>query len=105
MDSAGSDLDMKIVSEWRIQEGDPSGLTMWFDPSREVPLLGILPLEQRRESEPAAMCQVKLELSERREVGSLEGGDAVMTQADLSSALQEPPEGFLDVLWEGDWDG
>ncbi len=31
---------LKMVRDWRIQSGDPEGLTMWFDPSFEVPLLG-----------------------------------------------------------------
>ncbi len=33
----------KSVLAWRIQEAQPHGLTMWFDPSCEVPILGITP--------------------------------------------------------------
>jgi len=29
----------KIISNWRISRGDPSGLLLWFDPLTEVPLL------------------------------------------------------------------
>ncbi len=96
-------FDMKIVSAWRIQEGDPPGLTMWFDPSKEVPLLGILPPEQREEGEVVAMCQVRMELSEDRGVGTCEGVAARMSGED-SEWPGEPPQAFLDSLWEG-YDG
>jgi len=30
---------MITVRNWRIQEADPRGCTMWFDPDREAPML------------------------------------------------------------------
>ncbi len=32
-----------VVCNWRIQVAEPSGFTMWFDPTREVPKLESLP--------------------------------------------------------------
>ncbi len=64
MAELAGELAMKIVSSWRIQTGDPSGLTMWFDPACEVPLLGILPPEQREKDAELALCQVQMELGE-----------------------------------------
>ena len=36
------------VRSWRITEALPSGMSMWFDPAREVPGLRSLPPDQRR---------------------------------------------------------
>jgi len=38
-----------VVCSWRIQTADPSGMTMWFDPDREVPRLESLSSDQRRD--------------------------------------------------------
>ena len=32
---------MIVVRSWRITEAEPHGLMMWFDLTREVPLLGL----------------------------------------------------------------
>ncbi len=92
---------MKEVRSWRIQDGDPQGLTMWFDPSYEVPMLGVLPPEQREDDAGAAEFQMRLELSGEREVVPLEG-DADRVSGEDSEWPGEPPQAFLDSLWEGD---
>ena len=95
---------LKIVSNWRIQDADPEGLTMWFDPAYEVPLLGVLPPEQRRDDEVIAYRQVELELSEGREVVPLEGGAVKVSDEYIECFEGGPPQSFLDALWEG-YDG
>jgi len=41
----------------------------------------------------------------RGRVVPCEGGDARMSGSNLEKSLEDPPPGFLDTLWEGDWDG
>ncbi len=91
---------LKVVRSWRIQEGYPQGKTMWFDPSYEVPLLGVLPPEQREDGAGAAEVQMRMELSAEREVDTCEGGDAKMSDG-RSKGPGDPPQAFLDSIWEG----
>ncbi len=95
---------MKEVRSWRIQDGDPEGLLMWFDPSFEVPMLGVLPPEQREDDAGCAEFQMRMELSSEREVVPCEGGAGRVSEVDLESQ-EDPPPGFLDSLWEGFEDG
>ncbi len=95
---------LKMVRDWRIQTGDPEGLTMWFDLSFEVPLLGILPPEQRDDDAGSAEFQMRMELTEVQGVGPLEGGAARVSDEGLECP-EGPPQDFLDSLWEGDIDG
>ncbi len=96
-------LETKIVSSWRIQLGNPEGLTMWFDPSIEAPMLGILPPEQRDDAAGSAYFQYDLELRRDGRGSTCEGGDASIS-AEGSECPGEPPQDFLDSLWEG-YDG
>ncbi len=74
---------------------------MWFDPSFEVPLLGILPLEQRRDDAGHSEFQMRMELSGEREVVPCEGGAAKVSDVMFVDILEDPPPGFLNDLWEG----
>jgi len=75
---------MKEVRSWRITAADPSGSTMWFDPSYEVPLLGVLPPEQREDDAGSAELEFRLELEGEREVVPLEGGAAKVSEEEFS---------------------
>ncbi len=37
------------VSSWRITQAQPTGMMMWFDPEREVPLLRTASVLEREE--------------------------------------------------------
>jgi len=92
---------VSIPLAWRIQSAEPSGLTMWFDPTREQPLLGVQPPAQR---ERGSGLETQCGTLDLLEGVPLEGGaDRVIVERPLNS-LPEPPEGFLNELWEGDWD-
>ncbi len=81
---------------------------MWFDASREVPLLGSLTSDSEGTDgfyEGGALDGTLRE----EECVPLVGGDSGM-QLDLcdqasEESPQDAPEGFLDSLWEGGWDG
>ncbi len=88
---------LKKVLAWRVIRAYPSGMMMWFDPECEEPALwSILPPDGEVEPD----LEVETELDEGERVEPLEGGDT-KTSAEEPSALPEPPEGFLDSLWEG----
>ncbi len=88
---------LKKVLSWRMTRADPSGMMMWFDPTREEPALWSF-LSPDGEVEPDR--EVETELDEGERVEPLEGGDT-KTSAEELSAIQEPPGWFLDSLWEG----
>ena len=72
----------KRVASWRVQEAEPSGCTMWFDPTREVPMLRDLPPDQREPHQDSEPFGLTMELSEEREVETPEGGAAKMSETD-----------------------
>ncbi len=74
---------------------------MWFDPSIEVPMLRSIPPEQRGDDAGSARFQYTMELTRNRRVGPLEGGDANGSDVGLEWP-GEPPQAFLDSMWEGD---
>ena len=67
------------VCSWRIVEGKPFGLMMWFDPTCEEPRLvrsswaGEHPPDSE---ESSSALRAQKELFEGGRVGPLEGGDA-----------------------------
>ena len=65
------------VRGWRIASGEPSGLTMWFDPLHEQPLLRVLTREEKAVS-----------LDEYGSVSALGEGEA--SGVSIGSQLQLP---------------
>ncbi len=66
-------VEMIPVRSWRIQQADPTGSTMWFEPGREVPLLVSLPCD----SEFVDMHTGEVDGTYGQEEGNTcEGGDA-----------------------------
>ena len=104
----GSSTELE-VRRWRICKADPSGLLMWFDPDSEVPCLRSLPSEQRDDDFNYLGYRWKDGTLERKQGVPLVGGDSDMQlelpQNEIRKAPPDPPEGFLDSLWEGGWDG
>ena len=93
------ELAGRIVSCWRVQKADPRGYTMWFDPSREVPLLGLLPPDSGEELSLSLEAGTQMELSWEKEGVTREGSEAKGTAG--RTDIQVPPPGFLNDLWSG----
>ena len=53
-----------VVRSWRITAADPSGSTMWFDPTREVPCLRSLPSDSDGVDRAYELAQIALEQGE-----------------------------------------
>ena len=82
------DSEVKVPLAWRICKADPSGLLMWFDPTREEPLLRSLPHDSEEPDgwyEGGALHT--LELFGEREVEPHSGADAETSQTDLEDDL------------------
>ncbi len=58
-----------VVRSWRITDAEPSGCHMWFDPYREIPMIGCIPPPSSEDSEPYR--------EGRWEGGTLDGGGVV----------------------------
>jgi len=75
-----------VIRSWRIQEAEPHGLTMWFDPRCEEPALRSAPPPI---SEESLKFEVELEdvgTKSEEEGVPLEGGDT-RTSAQKDSEL------------------
>jgi len=62
---------------------------MWFDPSYEVPLLGVLPPEQRADDAGEAEFEMRLEHEKEREVVPLAGGATRVSEEELRGPREE----------------
>ena len=67
-------LRLVPVRSWRMQEAEPSGMFMWFDPERETPALwSRFPL---LDGESSDRINAEVERYEEEGVGPCEGGAA-----------------------------
>ncbi len=74
-----------VVRAWRIQDAEPHGCTMWFDPNREIPMIRLLGPPVSEESLPY--------LEGRWEGGTLEGGRVVPREGgDTNGSADRDPE-------------
>ncbi len=71
-----------VVRSWRITGADPSGAMMWFDPTRETPMLVATPYPSAREPDPFYEGGALMELSTEERVATREGGAAKTSDTD-----------------------